>query len=50
VGSDFKPYNPDLRAMLGLDAVHCVSSISDPSDQDTDRVNLGLDPIVTVRL
>lgn len=44
------PSDPDLRAALGVDTVHGVPSISDPLDQDADRVNLGLDPIVTVEL
>ena len=41
--------DPDLRAVLRVDAVHGVPSIYDPSDQDVDHVNLGLDLIETVR-
>jgi hypothetical protein len=50
VGGDFGSSDPDMRAVLGVDAVRGVSSISDPSDQGADRVNLGLDPIVIVTL
>lgn len=42
------PSDLDLRAVLGVDVVHGVPSIYDPSDQDTDLVNLGLDLIETV--